>query len=518
MTSPTPAIPTDCEFTELADHAYRLAAELSRLESSATSLAHAATEAAIQNAGGGRSLAAAAGLDRVDIFHGYFWVVVISFVVTLIATPIMRRLAIAHGVVDHPSDPRKVHRIPIAYLGGVAVFLGLLAGILYSYIAAGYPGLLEFHPTRHLSERNDFMHAPVPLSILLGITIIMLVGLLDDVVGIPPWQKVGGQLFAAAALAYDDVGVKVAAGLVLPVANLLGIDAVTIADVQTIGFTVQIPGFVPGIGGSVIFLDMVYWIGTAIIAVFVLGACNASNLIDGLDGLLSGTTAIAAAGLLVVALGMALADDGPRDAQRIVLCLALLGACLGFLPHNFNPATIFLGDCGSLLLGFTTIVIILTLGDTGKTYLVAAGLFIYAVPIIDTILAIVRRKLSGKSISAADDQHLHHMLKRSLGVKGAVLTLYAIGAGCALIGIGMTLGRARVAYAVALIFASFIVVTAIKIARRAAIEEHAREAIAARMAAKAGDGDSTRSGRPRPQPKPLPANGSGPTSPVSDAN
>src|SRR6185369_10438896 len=97
---------------------------------------------------------------------------------------------------------------------------------------------------------------------------------------------------------------------------------------------------------------------------FVLGACNASNLIDGLDGLLSGVTAIANVGLLIIALGLAAADDGPRDGARIVLGLAVLGACLGFLPHNLNPATIFLGDAGSLLLGYCTIVIVLMLGDT----------------------------------------------------------------------------------------------------------------------------------------------------------
>jgi UDP-GlcNAc:undecaprenyl-phosphate GlcNAc-1-phosphate transferase len=217
-------------------------------------------------------------------------------------------------------------------------------------------------------------------------------------------------------------------------------------------------------------IDFIYWIGTGIIAIAVLGLCNASNLIDGLDGLLSGTTAIAAMGLLVVSLGLAMIDDGPRDSQRIVLCLALLGACLGFLPHNFNPANIFLGDAGSLMMGFCTCAIILTLGDTGKSFLVVAGVIIYALPIIDTSLAIVRRKMEGKSISSADDQHLHHMLKRALGVKGAVLALYGIAGSFAVLGASITLLRARFIYVLALIVASFIGVTAIKIARKKAIE------------------------------------------------
>ena len=209
------------------------------------------------------------------------------------------------------------------------------------------------------------------------------------------------------------------------------------------------------------------------IAIFILGACNAANLIDGLDGLLSGVTAISAVGLLLIAIGLALADDGVLDGTRVVLCLALLGACLGFLPHNFKPATIFLGDAGSHLLGFVTIVIILTLGDTGKTPLVVAGLIIYAVPIIDTTLAIVRRKMAGVSISAADDQHLHHMLRRAVGVSGAVWILYAIAAVFAALGVWISTGRARVAYTVALVCASYIGVVAVKMARRAKIEQEA---------------------------------------------
>jgi UDP-GlcNAc:undecaprenyl-phosphate/decaprenyl-phosphate GlcNAc-1-phosphate transferase len=403
------------------------------------------------------------GLTRLEIFHGYFPVFIIAFMVTLLATPIMRRLALAYGMIDRPSEARKVHRIPVAYLGGVAVFLGLLCGILYSYLAPVYPPLLTFHPTQYLEE-GGLNHA-VPLSIVFGMTLIVVVGVLDDAWGIPPRMKVAGQLVAAAALAATDVGVKVAAGVLMPIGALLGnTDLVYQISMPFTEGTLQI--------------DLIYWAGTAVIAVFVLGACNAANLIDGLDGLLSGTSAIAAGGLLVIAMTLALNDHGPLDTPRIILCLALLGACLGFLPHNFNPATIFLGDCGSLLLGFTTIVIILSLGDRGQTHLVVAGLIIFAIPIIDTVLAIVRRKMAGKSISEADDQHLHHMLKRALGVKGAVFALYGIGAAFTGLGIALSLGRARVVYAITAVFAAFIVVTAIKIARRKQIEEQAARSVA----------------------------------------
>jgi UDP-GlcNAc:undecaprenyl-phosphate/decaprenyl-phosphate GlcNAc-1-phosphate transferase len=413
---------------------------------------------------------AAALLTRIDIFHGYIPVFIIAFLVTLLATPVMRRLAVANGVIDRPSDPRKVHRMPIAYLGGVAVFLGLLGGIFYSYIGIRFPGFLEVgHVAEQHKGESGFAHG-VPFSILLGLTIIMVTGLIDDVVGISPRVKIGGQLIAAAALAVERVGVNLAAGALLPLAKSFGIPTQFYHGFETILFNLPLPSWM---GGMVVPIDFIYWIGTGIIAIAVLGLCNASNLIDGLDGLNTGVTAIAVGGLTVLALGLALAQDGPLDSPRLVLCLALLGACMGFLPHNFNPATIFLGDAGSLLTGFATCVIILSLGDTGKTQLVAAGLMIYAVPIIDTSLAIVRRKMSGKPISAADDQHLHHMLKRNLGVKGAVMVLYGMGISFAALGVLVSLIRARSVYVIALILAAYIGVIAIKVARKKHIEEQA---------------------------------------------
>ncbi len=422
------------------------------------------------------ALARSAGVDtaepvtRLSIFHGYLPILVVAFFVTLIATPLMRRLAVAYGIIDRPSEARKVHRIPVAYLGGAAVFLGIAAGILYSYLSAALPSLLDFHATHHEGELPG-VHEHVPLSILMGITVIFLIGIADDVTQISPRVKVGGQLLAAAALAIDNVGVKLAAGLLVPMARGMGIPTSVHDGFETVFFSIPLP--FPAFGYDAIPVNVIYWIGTAFIAIAVLGLCNASNLIDGLDGLLTGTTAISAAGLLVIALGLALVDDGPRDAQRIVLCLCLLGACLGFLPHNFNPATIFLGDSGSMLMGFMICVIVMTLGDTGKTHLVAAGLIVYALPIMDMALAIVRRKLAGKPISAADDQHLHHMLKRALGVKKAVFVLYAISATFALIGAGVTLIRARSIYALGFFLFCFIGIYAIKIARLRHIEDEA---------------------------------------------
>ncbi|MBM4108537.1 MAG: undecaprenyl/decaprenyl-phosphate alpha-N-acetylglucosaminyl 1-phosphate transferase [Phycisphaerae bacterium] len=471
----------------VAEQIRGLSTELGRLQEQVTSLESAA------GLGDGAHVA-----SRLSIFHGYLWVLVVAFLVSLIATPIMRRLAVTHGVVDRPGEARKLHRQPTAYLGGVAVYLGIIAAVAFSYAALVQPGLIDFHDVRADHAGDSLLPAPVPLSIVLGLTVIMLVGMIDDVTGLWPRVKVGGQLMAAAALAIDDVGVKVAAGVMAPIGRLIGSPDLV--------WNIPLPFQVPVVGVGSIEIDAVYWTGTAIIAIFVLGACNASNLIDGLDGLLSGVTAIAMMGLLVIALGLALHDHSARDAQRIILCMAVLGACLGFLPHNFNPANIFLGDSGSLLLGFCTCVIILTLGEQGRTELVIAGLIIYALPIIDTVLAIVRRKMAHKRISSADDQHLHHMLKRALGVKGAVLSLYAIAASFAVFGVMISEVRARAVYVLALVFAASIGVYAIKIARKKQLEDEMAGAEAAR-ATKAG----AEPARPR-SPEPV---GTAPKSPAS---
>ena len=422
----------------------------------------------------------------LDIFHGYIGVFVVAFLVTVFITPLMRKLAVENGIVDHPAESRKVHRIPIAYLGGVAVFLGMLAAISFSFLAPILPDTIFSIHT--LDDDQRF----VPISILLGMTVITIIGLWDDVFGLDPRLKVAGQLLAAAALAFQDVGVKVAAGVLSPLAAAIGRESLT--------WQID-PGFVvPFTQSGFIEFDLVYWTGTAIIAIFVLGGCNASNLIDGLDGLLTGVTAIAAAGLCVIALFMAAHHDGELDMTRIVLCLALLGACLGFLPHNFNPATIFLGDCGSLLLGYMTVTIILTLGDTGKTHFVVAGLIIYSIPIMDTVLAIIRRKLSGKPMSAADDQHLHHMLKRALGVKGAALSIYGFGIVFAALGVWLTFGRVRVVFTIAMVLFAFIGVTAVKIARRPIIEDHTVRRTQAHRAAKEARASGAKPRRPERAP------------------
>ena len=389
-------------------------------------------------------------IELLNAFAPSFFV---AFMVTLLVTPLVRKLAIALDVVDQPGG-RKIHTEPIAYLGGLAVFVGIMAGVLSAAFV----------------EAPLDQYRPVPISVVFGPIVIFITGVGDDMFGWDPRLKIAGQMMAAAALAVESVGVQVAAGVLNP---LLGA-----GDTQLF--------FFPGVDW-VLSSHIYSIVGTGLVAVMVLGGCNSANLIDGLDGLLSGVTGIALIGLALI--GMMLLPEVGGDSveapqslavARIVLAVVGLGAILGFLPHNFNPASIFLGDAGSLMLGYLVVSIILMLGDRGQTHVVLAGLMVFTLPILDTFMAIVRRRLSGKRMSDPDSDHIHHQLKRALGgVKPAVLTLYAIAAFFATLGVVLawldvsTELRGRVVYAGALVVFSSIVTYAIKVARRRALSQQA---------------------------------------------
>ena len=389
-------------------------------------------------------------IELLNAFAPSFFV---AFIVTLLITPLVRKLAIALGVIDQPGG-RKIHTQPIAYLGGLAVFVGIMAGV---FSAAFVEAPLD-------------QYRAVPVSVIFGLIVIFITGAGDDIFGWDPRLKIAGQMMAAAALAVENVGVQVAAGALSP---LLGA-----GDTQLF--------FFPGVDW-VLSSHVYNIVGTGLVAIMVLGGCNAANLIDGLDGLLSGVTGIALIGLTLI--GMMLLPEAGGDSveapqslavARIVLAVVGLGAILGFLPHNFNPANIFLGDAGSLMLGYLVVSIILMLGDRGQTHVVLAGLMVFTLPILDTFMAIVRRRLTGKRMSDPDSDHIHHQLKRSLGgVKPAVLTLYAIAALFAALGVLLawldvsTELRGRVVYAGALVVFCSIVTYAIKVARTRVLSQQA---------------------------------------------
>ena len=362
----------------------------------------------------------------------YWPVLCVAFLVSVISTPIMRFVARKTNVVDHPDESRKIHKKPIAYLGGVAIFIAIFAGVGVSYFFVASPAVFQ----------------PFPIVVLVGMCAIGITGLADDIFEyFDPWWKVSGQLVAAAAMAQQGVGTRVAEGFMR---GVLGISE-TICNYPLLEAGSLMP--------DPITLTMI--IGVIIIVIFVLGACNAANLLDGLDGLLSGTVAITCVGLIAISVLVAMhmsIDDLENIAKRIpnntflsnrgdgitllnaniVLGFAVLGAVLGFLIYNFNPASIFLGDAGSLLLGYLCIVMVLMLGEKGQTYLVVAGLIVFALPILDTLLAIIRRKMAGKPISDPDSNHIHHIIKRKFGsVKVTVTLLYGISAIFCMLGVAL---------------------------------------------------------------------------------
>jgi len=374
-------------------------------------------------------------------------VFLVAFLVTLVATPFVRLMAVQAGIIDKPDQARKLHKYPVAYLGGVAVFLGVLVALGVSYAFVG------------LGERDL---VPIPWEILAGMTAIAFVGFLDDLDSMHPWGKIAGQLVAAALLCYSPenaFGTPIARGLLFPLMN---------------GGTGD---WLAGATSGIVTEDVIYyWVGIVLVAGMILGACNAANLIDGLDGLLTGTSSIMAMGFVAVGLLLAATlpvgvEHGQFVAARVVLALALLGALLGFLPWNFNPAVIFLGDCGSLLIGYLLAVCIMMQAQEDSISLFFAGLIIFALPIMDTMLAIIRRKLAGLPMSSADANHIHHQAKRLTGsVRKAVVLLYGVTAAFTLLGVGLAAlqlferPRVLVVYSVALMLFAGLICVALKAA------------------------------------------------------
>ncbi len=372
----------------------------------------------------------------------YMSIFFVAFFVSFVLTPLMRILAVRNGIVDWPDLRRKNHPEPVAYLGGVAIFIGWISGIAACFLI-----------TSHLNDNETILF---PISIIVGAAVITLTGLFDDIYSISPRVKIGGQFFAAAALAWQDVGPQL-------VQNSLRVLDISPPPV------------------------LVYVIGTAVIALFVVGGCNALNLLDGLDGLAAGVSAIACIGFLTIAVMTAIdfqTDSTARqffasDPVRLIMCLAILGSLLGFLPYNFNPASIFMGDAGSLLIGYLCISTILLFSQTGgrALLLVTACLIVFALPITDTSLAIFRRKMRGKPLFSPDNEHLHHLLRRTgMSVRRSVLVMYAMAMLFAILGVTLVALELRWRYVLAVFFTlyGFILVTAYKYSRHISLNENMR--------------------------------------------
>jgi UDP-GlcNAc:undecaprenyl-phosphate GlcNAc-1-phosphate transferase len=314
----------------------------------------------------------------------YLLVLLVAATVTYLITPLVRWLAIRWNVMAAIRD-RDIHSTPIPRLGGVAMYAGLLAGML---LASKLPLV-----------STVFSGSDDAVAVLTGCTLIWLLGVADDIWGLDALTKLAGQLVSASAMVLQGVQV-----LWLPI-------------------------------GGVISLD--YQTSVVVTILIVVVTINAVNFVDGLDGLAAGIVGIAASAFFAFAYLLTVENGFDRATTPALLTAVLAGMCFGFLPHNFNPARIFMGDSGSMLIGLILAASVITL--TGKvdpnaldsTTRVSALMplvlpfAVLAVPFVDLLLAVGRRTRARRSPFAPDKQHLHHrLLEVGHSQRQAVIVMY----------------------------------------------------------------------------------------------
>ena len=342
------------------------------------------------------------GPERPVSWTFRFWPVLVSaWIFALAATWLCKKIAIRLDIVDKPDDFVKTHKEPVAYLGGIGILVGLTVGIL-----AGIVLIQDFTSFGQVLSRL--------LGILAGGAVACFVGLVDDILDIRPWQKLLGQFIASGAL--------IAVGI-LPNLTYFA---------TPLGLTLPDP--------------VHYALGAMVVVFFVLGASNSLNLLDGLDGLCGGVTAIITIGMLILSMHLAtwgFSEVG--DPVRIIIGLSLVGGVLGFLPFNRHPAKIFMGDAGSMLLGFVTAALMILFAETIPRWWMAS-IVIFGLPILDTATALVRRLINRRPLMVSDRGHIYdQLIDRGLGLKHTVALSYALAGMYALIGITMSQIRTRYA-------------------------------------------------------------------------
>ena len=308
---------------------------------------------------------------------------ILAFVVTFVATPYTIKIAKKVGAVDIPKDERRMHKKSMPKFGGPAVIAGFLVSAIYLLVVMSIENSINLFSFEEYGKKL--------LGMLFGIGVISAFCIVDDIKTIRPITKLIGQLLAAIVAVIAGIRID---GITLPFLNFPEMHEIT-SVMLTIAWIVIVT--------------------------------NAINLIDGLDGLSSGISVISAVSLLII-----FVLNG-SSMVSIVLITALAGALVGFLPYNFSPARTFIGDTGSNFLGYAlSIISILGSAKTYTAAVIVLPLIVLGLPIFDTVWAIIRRLIKGKSIKAvfkADKGHLHHRLvTKGYSQKQAVLILYGISA------------------------------------------------------------------------------------------
>jgi UDP-GlcNAc:undecaprenyl-phosphate GlcNAc-1-phosphate transferase len=292
------------------------------------------------------------------------WLGVWAFVISLVLTPILRDVFRSYGVVDQPDAGRKAHPYPIPRIGGIAVFFAYFVSFLISYYGA-----------KGFNQRElSLVWALVPASL-----VVFAVGLIDDFIGLKPWQKISGQLVAA-VMAWG-----------------AGVRMLALAGHST------------------------EWWSFPLTIVWLLACTNAFNLVDGMDGMAAGVGLFATLTIFTAAMLQ-------NNLALACATLPLAGCLLAFLCFNFNPATVFLGDGGSLLIGFLLGCYGVVWSNKAVTMLgMAAPLIALSIPLLDVLLAMVRRFLRRQPIFGADRGHIHHrLIDRGLTPRRAVMLVYSV--------------------------------------------------------------------------------------------
>lgn len=301
----------------------------------------------------------------------YFTMLLLAMVVSFVMTPLASRLAFLVGAVDRP-DPRKIHREPTARLGGFAVVAGFCAPILALYFLD--------NRVAQVFQANESL---ILALIFCGLT-MFAVGVVDDIFGISAGKKLIFQVIVALGMYWG--GFRI---------NELSTSS---GQVWELG-----------------------WLGIPITVIWIVGLTNATNLLDGMDGLVAGVAAV-----LAVSLAMINIQGGNSVVALLTFCLA--GSALGFLPYNYFPARIFLGDCGSLFLGLVMAGISTISAFKSQTViLVLVPLLLFGVPLFDTTQVVIGRLRRRQHPFSPDKTHIHHRLLRlGLNQKEAAFFLYII--------------------------------------------------------------------------------------------